>query len=284
MKEIFEKYQSTLGTLYSRREIRSIIALVFEYITNRHFLPFYLEEYALIDAERVQAESMLQRLSQSEPIQHILGKAEFYGLSFFVTSNVLVPRPETEELVEQMLLKLGNQQDLSILDIGTGSGAIAITLFTKLKNARVEAWDVSVDALTVAEKNAQINQAKIDFREQDILDEKICNEERLLNSFDAIVSNPPYVLESEKSEMHRNVLDYDPALALFVPDDDPLIFYRTIARCALKWLKPQGLLFFEINRSQGLQMISLLETMGYQNIVLMKDLSQNDRIIIANKP
>ena len=283
MKVIVDRYQSSLSHLYSKGEIRSLIALIFEHITNKRFSPIHQEDYCFNEEENKRAESILERLLLQEPVQHILGETEFYGLRFKVNSNVLIPRPETEELIEQMLLKLKNQRSLSILDIGTGSGAIAITLSKKLTDARVQAWDVSADALIVGEENAKANNVNIDFERYDILKHDFSLENDLLNSFDVIVSNPPYVLESEKSEMERNVLDYDPGLALFVSNDDPLIFYRTIAKHSLQWLKPQGLLFFEINRSQGIQMISLLETLGYRNIQLLKDISQNDRIMIAEK-
>lgn len=257
--------------------------MVYEYITKQTYTPLRAE-YNLSEDEKAVALSVLQRLRLHEPIQHILGEAEFYGLSFVVNKNVLIPRPETEELVEHIFIKLKDNKELSILDIGTGSGAIAIALASKLPQAKIVAYDISEEALLVAKENAKRNNVAIQFEQCDILQSDLLTKSSLIKKFDAIVSNPPYILESEKKEMQPNVLDYDPSIALFVSDEDPLIFYRTIAKYALSWLKPQARLFFEINRAQGKQMVELLDSLGFRNIELLKDISQNDRIIIAEKP
>ena len=238
--------------------------------------------------------SILEQLKKEIPIQYLLGKTSFYGLEFEVNENVLIPRPETEELVEWIIqswkLEAGSwelgagSQKINILDIGTGSGCIAISLAKNIPNAQVFAIDVSEKALATAHKNAVMNQVEVNFIKTDIL--KTNDLEKLPSShfplptyFDVIVSNPPYVRELEKQEIKKNVLDNEPHLALFVDDNDALIFYRKIAELAQKSLSPNGQLFFEINQYLGKEMIDLLEKMGFKNIELRKDIYGNDRMI-----
>ena len=219
---------------------------------------------------------MVDRLLQYEPIQYIIGKTEFYGLPFSVNNNVLIPRPETEELVELILNNTDRNKELTILDIGTGSGAIAISLAYHLPNANIEAWDISPKALDTASENARINDVKVNFQEVDVLDNITSSQ-----TYDIIVSNPPYVLEEEKAEMEKNVLDYEPHLALFVPNHDALRFYRRIAQIGKQLLNPSGMLYYEINRAKGEETKDMLLKMGYQNIEVIKDIFGNDRIAKA---
>lgn len=238
--------------------------------------------------------SLLGQLKKEIPVQYLLGKTSFYGLNFEVNPSVLIPRPETEELVEWIIQswmlevrrgKLGEEsRKIKILDIGTGSGCIAIALAKNIPDAEVFAIDVSEKALATAKRNAIMNQAEVIFLKTDIL--KIKDLEKLQTSdfqlpakFDIIVSNPPYVRELEKSEIRKNVLDNEPHLALFVEDNDALIFYRKIAELAQKNLSQSGQLFFEINQYLGKEMIDLLEKMNFKNIELRKDIYGNDRMI-----
>jgi len=210
-----------------------------------------------------------------------LGKTSFYGLEFEVNSNVLIPRPETEELVDWIIRSTKYEvrgTKLKVLDIGTGSGCIAISLAKNIPNAEVFAIDVSEKALATAQKNAESNQVNVTFLEKNILE--IYDLEQ---HFDIIVSNPPYVRELEKQEIKKNVLDNEPHLALFVDDNDALIFYRKIAELAMKNLSPNGQLFFEINQYLGKEMIDLLEKMGFKNVELRKDIYGNDRMVKGTK-
>ena len=221
--------------------------------------------------------SILEQLKKEIPIQYLLGKTSFYGLNFQVNENVLIPRPETEELVEWILqskkLKVESQK-IRILDIGTGSGCIAISLAKNLPNAQVFALDVSEKALVTAKKNAENNSVSVTFINRNILET-----EDLGQQFDIIVSNPPYVRNLEKAEIKKNVLDNEPHLALFVEDNDALVFYKKIAELAHKNLSKNGQLFFEINQYLGREMIDLLEKMNFASVELRKDIYGNDRMI-----
>jgi release factor glutamine methyltransferase len=217
---------------------------------------------------------ILDQLKKEIPIQYILGVTNFYGLEFEVNSAVLIPRPETEELVDWIIQSSKVQSKLKILDIGTGSGCIAIALAKNLPNAQVFALDVSEQALTTAKKNAEKNQVQLSFIHQSILET-----EDLAQEFDIIVSNPPYVRELEKHEIKNNVLDNEPHLALFVEDNDALIFYRKIAQLAQKNLKLKGQLYFEINQYLGQETLNLLQEMGFKNYELRQDIYGNDRMI-----
>jgi release factor glutamine methyltransferase len=222
---------------------------------------------------------LLHELSAQVPIQYLLGKTEFYGLTFCVSPDVLIPRPETEELVQWILSEAEHFENLTILDIGTGSGCIPVTLAKHLPQAQISAIDVSEAALQMAQKNAQMNQVSVALIQQDIL-----QTEKLNDTYNIIVSNPPYVRELEKAEIRPNVLEHEPHLALFVPDDDALKFYRKIAELAMVHLSPNGLLFFEINQYLGTQTVELLHEIGFESVELRKDLYGNDRMIRAIKP
>ena len=271
----------------------------------------------LTDAQQEWFDNATARLEKNEPLQHILGYSEFYGRKFKSDSRALVPRPETEELVEWILndwSMLNSQQStvnsqqtpppsappltkgrnietttLNILDIGTGTGCIALSLAKELPEAKVSALDISKEALSLARENANILEVKnVDFIEGDILN-KSFNSQLFIakgsktfgSTFNLIVSNPPYVRECEKAEMEANVLDYDPHTALFVSDEDPLIFYRAIAEFALTHLAPNGALYFEINQYLGRETCDLLIALGYKNVELRKDINDNPRMITA---
>ena len=223
-------------------------------------------------------DKMLSRLQKNEPIQYVLGKETFCGLDFEVDSDVLIPRPETRELVEWIVADRKLDASCRILDIGTGSGCISISLAKFLSGAEVEAWDISEGALEVARRNAARNAVEVLFRQQDVL-YALPGETR----YDVIVSNPPYITEKEKLDMDANVLDWEPFTALFVPDADPLLFYRKIAELGLSMLNIGGALYFEINRAYGQETVRMLEGLSYKQIELRKDEWGNDRMVKACK-
>lgn len=222
---------------------------------------------------------MLVRLKNNEPIQYVLGRETFCGMTFEVDGNVLIPRPETQELVEWIADDWKDKCPCRMLDIGTGSGCIAISLVSRLPEADVEAWDISEGALEVAERNAVINEASVMFRLQDVLKAEVSS-----SCYEVIVSNPPYITEQEKYGMEANVLEWEPHTALFVPDADPLLFYRKIAELGTRALVGGGTLYFEINRAYGLETIGMLQDLGYRQIELRRDRFGNERMIKAIKP
>lgn len=221
---------------------------------------------------------MIARLKKNEPIQYVIGTETFCGWTFEVDENVLIPRPETQELVHWIVADWKSDASCRLLDVGTGSGCIAISLSKLLEGAEVEAWDISEGALQVARRNADRNGAQVLFRQVDVL--KAHPEG---HRYDVIVSNPPYITESEKQDMEANVLDWEPHTALFVPDADPLLFYRRIAELGVSMLNEGGALYFEINRAYGEETVRMLEGLGYKQIELRKDDWGNDRMIKANR-
>ena len=229
------------------------------------------------DEQATLAEAV-SRLKNEEPVQHVLGFGWFYGRKFHVNKNVLIPRPETEELVHWIVNSHPTMDKPSLLDIGTGSGCIPVSIKLEAPVFECEGWDISEHALAIARKNASLLQADVRFRQVDILASPIDEE-----AFNIIVSNPPYVRNSERALMHRNVLAFDPGLALFVNDDDPLIFYKRIAELARAGLKEEGWLYFEINEAFGAEMKSLLESLGYSHVELRQDINGKDRMIRGQK-
>jgi release factor glutamine methyltransferase len=221
--------------------------------------------------------SIINRINQSEPIQYILGETEFYGRKFKVNKNVLIPRPETEELVDLIIKENKKQKKIKVLDIGTGSGCIAITLAKELPEAEVCALDISKDALKTANENALMNNAKVDFSHADIIQ----NLKFKLQNLNIIVSNPPYVRESEKKQMHTNILEHEPFTALFVKDEDPLIFYKSIILFAKQHLVENGKCYFEINEKFGQETIALFAENNFSEIRIIKDLQNKDRIAVG---
>ena len=273
LKEYKTYFITKLEPLYDVLEAESFFYIVLESYHKLKRIDVALQPNLEITLEQKSYwDKVLQQLQNYKPIQYILGKTEFFGLPFYVNENTLIPRPETEELVDWILQSLPKAQ--SVLDIGTGSGCIAISLKKNMPQVKVYALDVSEQALKIAEQNAQVNNVDIQFIQQNIL---VLQDIPL--SFDCIVSNPPYVRELEKAAMKPNVLNFEPHLALFVEDTDALLFYRKIAHFALKHLKPNGKLFFEINQYLAQETIAMLAALNFKNIQLKKDIYNNDRMI-----
>lgn len=278
MNKIVAYIRSRLQPYYTAEEVSALSRIVCCDLLGQAPTDYYLGKDIVLSSKKEQElEDILQRLSRFEPLQYIEGRTLFLGREFWVAPGVLIPRPETEELVELMLKEI--PADARILDVGTGSGCIAISLAKELPDTLVTAWDVSPEALSVARANARKLQANVRFVECDVL---ACQVDEV-GLYDVIVSNPPYVTEAEKADMEPNVLQWEPSLALFVPDDDPLRFYRRIAVLGRDMLADGGRLYFEINRAYGREMVEMLRTMGYVGVRVEKDLSQNDRFVIAEK-
>jgi len=278
IKQYRTQFIQELSPFYDAYEAESFFYLILEDKHKLRQIDLALNhELSFEKADFVYWNSILEQLKKEVPIQYLLGKTNFYGLYFEVNDNVLIPRPETEELVEWIIKENKNidkSKNIKILDIGTGSGCIAITLAKNLPNAEVYAIDVSKKALETAKRNAINNNVEVTFIFQDIL---VTDE--LKSKFDVIVSNPPYVRNLEKVEIKKNVLDYEPHLALFVDDNDALVFYKKIAALAQNNLLENGQLYFEINQYLGQEMIDLLGKMDFINIDLRKDIYDNDRMI-----
>ncbi|MDO4163245.1 MAG: peptide chain release factor N(5)-glutamine methyltransferase [Bacteroides sp.] len=270
--------RSRLQPFYSRQEAANLTRIICCEILGQRSVDYYVgKDMILSSNEEQELETIISRLCKFEPIQYIQGFARFGGRTFKVTPDVLIPRPETEELVERMLKEVSPTS--RILDIGTGSGCIAITLSKELPEAEVTAWDVSDKAMLCAQENNVLLDAKVCFEKRDVLTYQPDAQAR----YDVIVSNPPYVTDSERKDMERNVLDWEPSLALFVPDDDPLRFYRRIADIGQGLLVSGGALYFEINRAFGAETVAMLRHQGYSEAYIEKDISGNDRFVIARK-
>ena len=292
VKQYRNYFNETLKTIYPITEIDSFFFLLLEEYLGFRRVDIVLKSDFKITQETLNLlQSATKQLEQEVPLQYVIGKTEFYGLPFVVNKHVLIPRPETEELVacvvsESSRFKTFNtstkqttdKKQLKILDIGTGSGCIPISLKKQLPFAKISAIDISKEALTVAKKNAVLNNVDIHFILQDILKTVALDQH-----YDIIISNPPYVRELEKKELKNNVLKNEPHVALFVENDNPLIFYAKIAELAKKYLNKNGLLFFEINQYLGTETIDLVNKKGLKNIQLKKDMFGNDRIVVASK-
>jgi len=297
-KSVFKKYKmnikslkthffSELQTIQEDSEIESYFFILTEILHNLKRIDVSLHhDFEVSETDLEKWKTIISELKTEKPIQYITGEAWFYGLRFEVNENTLIPRPETEELVEWIVesqkskveyLNIQKSNNLTILDIGTGSGCIPITLKKEIPSAFVSAIDISEKALEMARKNAINNKVEINFIHQNILETESLDEK-----YDIIVSNPPYVRNLEKQEIKKNVLDYEPHLALFVHDSDSLLFYRKIAQLAFKSLAPNGKLFFEINQYLGKETVELIEQLGFNNIELRKDFMGNDRMICAS--
>ena len=269
--------------IWSDGEARAMSLLLLEEVAGLTTADVLMErDDALPDDIKMRLRSMAERMSKGEPVQYVLGFQRFCGLKIGVAPGVLIPRPETEELVmliaDEVQKRTNSSKEICILDIGTGSGCIALALKHLLgEKAHVVGWDISDDALRIAQANAEALALDVSFEQHDILASESYDEQ-----FDIIVSNPPYICESEVREMERNVIDFEPEQALFVKDEDPLLFYRTIAENGKSLLRTGGRLFFEINRCFGEATKSLLESKGYCNVQLRKDSFGNDRMMSAN--
>lgn len=281
MNTIFHLSQyarQALKDLYPEHEIQSICRIIYMDVLHFTNIDIHIKKNETLDESFVNKfQSIIRRLQQNEPLQYILGETSFAGLPFKVNRTTLIPRPETEELVKWVTEN--TRTGMRILDIGTGSGCIAISISHFCPQAIVCGIDIASDTLATARENALTNRSDATFMERDILHYDNYN----WDTFDIIVSNPPYIRESEKKGMHRNVLDYEPSRALFVDDADPLLFYRTIADFGLRYLKSEGLLFFEINEALGKETTDLLDKKGYKNIILKKDFYGKERMIKATK-
>lgn len=280
---IIETYNHLVEALtpkFGQGEAESLARIVFE---DELFVYNFTSDVHLPEGEIIKLNSIKDRLLGNEPLQYILGQADFYGLKFKVNEHVLIPRQETEELVYTMLeviKKLDYQKPIKLLDIGTGSGCIPIALKKKVPQIEIEAIDVSLEALAVAKENAISNEVAIQFHHTDILDKAQWNE---LGTFDIIVSNPPYIPEREKALMPDWVVDQEPNLALFVPNDKPLLFYQTIADFAFAKLNSGGYLFFECNEFNAQSVLNLVEEKGFMNVQLQKDINGKERMLRAQK-
>lgn len=277
MLDTFKYISDSLKGIYPESEVKSLSYLLIEEITGFSRTEILTNKSTIFSEEqRNLLTCFVQKLKKNIPLQYIFGETEFYGLKFKVDESVLIPRPETEELVEWIIADNKKETQNKILDIGTGSGIIAISLKKHLPYADVTAWDISEKALQTACENSQLNDVKVDFEKVDILKENTVHQK-----WDVVVSNPPYIPEREKDNMEANVLEHEPHIALFVPDNDPLLFYRKIAEFALKNLTSGGMLYFEIHYDAGQKMIDLLTSLGFKDIILKKDIAGNDRMMKA---
>ncbi len=274
-----KKYKSffleQLESYYDETEVESFFYIILENKNNFKRIDLALNidlEFSFDDL--IIWNEILEKLKLEIPIQYIIGTAHFYDLEFEVNKNVLIPRPETEELVDWIVSNNKNTNNLKILDIGTGSGCIAVSLAKNIPNSEVFALDISIKALATAKKNAESNKVNVAFIQKNILEINDLNQK-----FDIIVSNPPYIRNLEKHEIHKNVLDNEPHIALFVNDNDALIFYRKIAELAIINLSDNGKLYFEINQYLGTETSVLLKNLGFKNIELRQDIYGNDRMI-----
>ncbi|GAC1396319.1 MAG: peptide chain release factor N(5)-glutamine methyltransferase [Sediminibacterium sp.] len=271
---------SLLIRLYDEREAGNITDLVMEHITAKKRIDRLLDKtLPLTGTQLDQLETISQQLLRHKPVQYVLGEAWFAGNKFYVNEHTLIPRPETEELVEWVRREAGSKESgvRSILDIGTGSGCIPITLKRKLPGVTITSIDISAEALKVAERNAAIQDIPVQLLQVDFLNEAHWQH---LPKVDVIVSNPPYIKQSEEATMSRHVLDFEPATALFVPDEDALLFYRKIAAFGKTNLAQNGMIFMEINEAMGKQVVALFEKEGYQT-TLKQDLQNKDRMLKA---
>ncbi len=276
MKAGIASIRKELAGIYAKGEIESLIFLIFEKLKGFSRTQLLLaNEEQLNENDRKEIRAIIDRLKNHEPIQYILGMTEFYSLPFYTVPGVLIPRPETEELV-QWIIQENKNLNPTILDIGTGTGCIAISLQKNIPQSNVFACDISPVCLETAKRNSELNSAEVSVFEYDILND---TPEISLPELDIIVSNPPYIRETEKSLMEKNVLNHEPELALFVADEKPLIFYERIADFSRIHLKNQGRLYFEINEAFGPECCDMLQEKGFSDIVLKKDIHGKNRMV-----
>jgi len=277
--DLEKQYIFELTHLYDQEEAKSLFGLAVESVLDISPVKLKMMKDSFLDNDQIQKIlQVLSELRQGKPIQHIIGEAHFYGLVFKVNQNVLIPRPETEELVDWITNDYQglSLSDLNILDIGTGSGCIPISLKKNIEHAKVSTLDISPEAITLAKENAKLNEVNIEFMNVSIFD--FSSELK----FDVIVSNPPYIRDLEKMEMHQNVLEHEPHLALFVSDERPLIFYEAIADLAICNLKANGALYFEINEYLGEEMLAMLDLKGFTKLELRADMQGKPRMLKAS--
>lgn len=277
-KELLTIISSPLEPVYGKREAANIGIELIRHCYQVNRLQLTLNEpIPFTESEKTRLEAMIARLVNEEPLQHVLGSVEFFGLEFKTDHRALIPRPETEELMDWIAQKHYNEA-VKVLDIGTGTGCIPVSLARHLKNATVSGVDLSQEALDLAHENAVFNKVEVTFQQMDILSED------LQEKYDIIVSNPPYIPEADKKQMAANVLNFEPEQALFVPDSQPLLFYERIASLAMAHLNPGGILYFEIHENFGSAVVGLLKTKGFAGIELRQDLQGKDRMTKAVRP
>ncbi len=275
IKKVISFIKSELKEFYPMSEIDSFVYLIFDQLFNYSRTKLLISpDVEILEDSYQNILNIIRDLKLYKPIQYILGKTIFYNLTFNVTPDVLIPRPETEELV-QWIIKENPDEYKRILDVGTGSGCIAISLAKNIPESVVYASDISIEALTVTKKNSKLNNVDIQIMQLDILNSENQSNEK----FDIIVSNPPYVTEKEKKLMQKNVLDFEPQLALFVPDNNPLLYYRAIINFGMNHLNPGGKIYFEVNETFGKETALLLEERNFQGISLKKDINGKDRML-----
>lgn len=281
IKKYRQYFINSLDDLYSIDELQSIFYLLAEKLLHLSRIDIALQlDDTLTSDEEINFNQAIDRLKINEPVQYILGETEFFGYPFLVNKQVLIPRPETEELVSWIIEDV-DKKKATILDIGTGSGCIAISLAKKLNNAVVSAIDISNKAIEVAKKNALVNNVNVEYSSVDVLnfEDKLVLQDKWKSKFDIIVSNPPYVRMQEKKLMQLNVIDHEPDIALFVEDDDPLLFYRRISELSRQYLKHNGTLYLEINEYLGVEMEKMLNEAGFKHVELKKDMFGKNRMI-----
>lgn len=283
MKETIRLLRARLRPVYGAGESEAMIRMIFGRLKGWRPVDIVLhEDEELTPYMRRKIEEILARLMKHEPLQYILGTARFYGLDLKVTPDVLIPRPETEELVEIVLRSLGSREDLHVLDACTGSGCIAVALARNLRFPHVTAFDVSEPALAVARENAEALKVKVTFCRADAL--RLSPDTLPGAPWDAIVSNPPYIGGMEKASMEPNVLDYEPHSALFVPEKEPLLFYEALGRYAMKTLREGAGIYFEINPLHAEELESMMRGLGFEHTELIRDMSGKLRFFTARKP
>lgn len=279
LQSLKQKYFETLSPLFPPEEINSFFDITIEWLLNLNKIEIHQslgKSIVLSDEKKIL--SVLHRLSQAEPIQYIIGHTAFYGLEIQVDPHVLIPRPETEYLIDLIVKEHKNSSPKTIIDLCTGSGCIALALSKNLPEPSVYAMEYSIEALQLAKQNAKYNGVDVHFIQDDLLHSK-----ESYPVFDLIVSNPPYIRESEKELMHQNVLNYEPEMALFVPDTDPLKFYSAIAEFADKYLAKDGHIYLEINEAFGRECRDLFQSRSYKNVSILKDLDNKDRYLHTTK-
>ncbi|SFC29422.1 release factor glutamine methyltransferase [Flexibacter flexilis DSM 6793] len=285
ISDLHQQYSQALQSIYPTPEADTMAWWLLEHYAHvRKQDAILRKEIAIQTAVIQEIQTALARLLRHEPIQYVLGETEFYGLVFEVNEATLIPRPETEEIVYTILQKYKKQTPpQTLLDVGTGSGCIAVTLSAHWPQAQTYAWDISPKALETATRNAARNNATVTFRQTDILNPEDWQKALAPESLDLLVSNPPYITLAEKSQMRPNVLDYEPETALFVPDEQPLLFYEALAQAAAYLLKPQGYIFLEINEQFAPQTAACLRGHGFENIVIQQDMRGKDRLVYGQK-
>ncbi|NLA25308.1 MAG: peptide chain release factor N(5)-glutamine methyltransferase [Bacteroidales bacterium] len=280
-RELYNIYTQKLSQIYDEKEANSQALIALCHVGNFNKVNWLLEQNNIVSSqEKENALNILKRLQTQEPIQYILGETDFYGLKLKLNNSVLIPRPETEFLTDIIIKENKNQENLKIIDIGTGSGCIAISIAKFINNSRVYALDISDSALKIAEQNAKLNNCDVQFSKFDVFKDDL---NKISKNTDIIVSNPPYVFESDKKLMQNNVLNFEPHSALFVPSNNPLMFYKVIAQKASLNLKNNGKLYFEIHEKTGNAIVSLLEDYGFNNINLIEDFNKKHRFVSAIK-